>query len=1669
MKKFTLLSALSLITIFAGYSQVTRYWVGGGTAYGNDGSKWSLTSGGSAIGGTITWQNNDIARFDVNSGSDIVVIINAIGTIGKLQISGNRTVTIKPDDVENRELDINTAATDAFTLAAGCTFIITGLDAATDKNLKLNMNSGTTANINGYLIVTEAGTGYGEFTKSSGGAINFNSGSTYEHNTKESGSDIPEANWNTGSTCKITGITSSLPGNYYQNFYHFVWDCGSQSREIDFNGNLTTINGNFTVANTNNWVLGLSATSGATTTIKGNYIQTGGKFALSRAASNNTMNIDGNFNLSAGYFYMSISDGSHSTVNLKGNMSLSSGAYFYSASGTTAYTNFNFTGTSNQSFTNGGVILYYKTHFTVVSPAILDLGGYVLGHYQYSTGDFTLQSGAGIKTSHTSGMTSTGNTTGCIQLMGTRNYNSGSHYTFYASGAQATGNGLPSSPTGNITIGSAANTTNLSFSNSTTIGGSLIIVKGSVATSNISYASGGVLEYGGNALQTMGNNEWPSSTVPNLKINNGSGVAMNAGKTVTSNLNLYAGTLSIGTNNTLTLHNSSITVNSGTLTGGSLSNIIFSGSGGTTLPGVISGLKDLTINRSGATITVGGAVNVTGTLTMTAGTCALGSGSITYGPSAILLYNGSATQTTRSAEFPGSNQPAQIVFQNSTQVNLHQNRSFAGTIQLNSGSFSLGNYQLNFTGNFQQTNGNIISGTSGHLVYDENASQTMIPGGANIYLLTVDRSGGVYLNGDATVHITLTLTNGDLSIGNYQLTLNGAVSKSSGTLTGGNSSSIIFGGSSAATTLPEITLKNLVINRSNGINLGGNVTIKNLLTLTAGTLNIGANTLFLDGAISANGGSLGSSNSTLQINESVGKIATDMPQAELANLYITRSDGVLMKGNVTVQENLTLTAGNFSIGNGNTLTINGIFLENGGLLVSNNESSLTIGGAGATMMLGLADLFNLTLQRPNGIKLNSSLKIWGSFSLSNCLIDLNDNILSYGTNGTLFYNGHLTQTTSSVEWPTVEGPRNLMIQNFGNVLLHDDRTIDGQLTIMVGNFGIQTNTFTLNGNLTTHIGTLTGGQNSNLTLGNILLVPTLQLPQITLNNLYIDRTFDVQLIGDVDLYGTLSLVNGNFLLSNHTLTLRKPLAGNPDNLISEPVSNIIIDGVESGMNIGPGENIRITHLTNLTINNTHEDGIYLDGNLDLLGNLTVNPGAKFSVKPAKWLSVWGNLNLSDNECFVLNSIESGTASLILYGLQTRSGTVKAERFVKGYTSNTNGWHLLASPVNDFAIASSTFDPGTQDDLFAYSEPDHLWLNYKVPGNFTEFSNGFGYLIANSEDEKKWFSGTLNNQNISFTNLSLTEERGWNLLGNPYPCALRWNDGLWMIEGIDGLAKLWVESIHNYIDLNPGQMIPPHNGFFIRVNNPTNKLTIPLNSREHSASNWYKSEEMNSLTLKAQSLENNSATITRIRFDEEATPDFDNQSDSYYLAGFPQPPTFYAITEKNHKLSTNALPLSEECVVRLAFIKGISSTYQICAEGLNTFHEGSKIILRDELLNLSVDLITQNTYSFSSNADDNQERFKLLFSNITGIEENTNSFKPVIGYSDGKIIVSQFDTNNQLSVLCEVFDLTGRQVMRKALTGNSEIVIGQRFVKGIYIVRILLMDTGQYFSAKISIF
>ena len=302
------------------------------------------------------------------------------------------------------------------------------------------VENGATLNVNSFRTLTlndVPGTDLRVFgTVNNNGTINslaaasilFTSTGVYNH-TRDGG-NIPGANWNSDSDCNITGVTNSMPsGLDAQSFGNFTWNCASHSGNLYLQSGFT-VQGNMTVSSTgpvydpNTRALRMSNTaSGYTITVLGDFIVDNlSTFKMNNGTGSCTMNVLGDFYLNSGC-YCIVTGGASSTLNVAGNVSVVGGDFIINEDGSFSTASFNidgdfafsggiirdsgtgpceinFTGTGTQTYIKTGGSFQNDVDFDVAAGSILDMGTYVING---SSGDFTLNPGAGIITAHPPG------------------------------------------------------------------------------------------------------------------------------------------------------------------------------------------------------------------------------------------------------------------------------------------------------------------------------------------------------------------------------------------------------------------------------------------------------------------------------------------------------------------------------------------------------------------------------------------------------------------------------------------------------------------------------------------------------------------------------------------------------------------------------------------------------------------------------------------------------------------------------------------------------------------------------------------------------------------------------------------------------------------------------------------------------------------------------------------------------------------------------------------------------------------------------------------------------------------------------------------------------------------------------------------------------------------
>lgn len=229
----------------------------------------------------------------------------------------------------------------------------------------------------------------------------------------------------------------------------------------------------------------------------------------------------------------------------------------------------------------------------------------------------------------------------------------------------------------------------------------------------------------------------------------------------------------------------------------------------------------------------------------------------------------------------------------------------------------------------------------------------------------------------------------------------------------------------------------------------------------------------------------------------------------------------------------------------------------------------------------------------------------------------------------------------------------------------------------------------------------------------------------------------------------------------------------------------------------------------VVIADTANDPIISGTNYNGLGlNLTINNNATLTVTSNNDLTITEWVNINPTGDLVLQN----SASLIQVNNTPNQGTMHMTRTANIRKLDYVYW---SSPVSSFA--SSAISPGTP-----------TWAIYKWNPTIASNTNGFGNWVSGNEimtlgkgyivrgpdsftstvaSFNTIFTGTPNNGIITTpiargtwnggtystgvsTTLGTNDDDNWNLIGNPYPSAVRAIDFLTLNTNIDGFIKIW---------------------------------------------------------------------------------------------------------------------------------------------------------------------------------------------------------------------------------------------------------------------------------------
>ncbi len=744
-----------------------------------------------AVPASMSPTNLNSSGIFIRSGSPITV--SAAVSADQLTVDAGATLTVG-------------AAT--FTIANG-----TGTDVQVNGTLLLNSASANLTVNSGAAIQVDAifREATGIPTVANSGTITIGATGTYEHSI--SGGIIPTCTWTAGATCLLNWTSgSTLPTGMGQNFHHFT--VNADPGITGTGGLLTTINGNLTLLSTaaNAFILGAGTsytinvagnvdvqgtsqldvqTGGGTSIINitGNLLQAAGTIITRSGSGTFTWNVTGDFAQSGGTFQLNVPS-STGIFNLRGN--LTNNGIINAPSGTR---NFNFvkttgvqtltqsTGTISNAFlwnvgngtttntlqllTNWNLGTSGTTKVEVFNGATLDFGDKIISAPTAGAA-FVLQATGAVRLGSANGITTAPTASGNIQTP-VRTVVATASYFYTGTVNQVTGNLLPTTLTG---------TGNLNIANTGTSGNNIVTLTANTTTPTFNlisglFAAGAVQQLnitsGGTVNVTSG--DFVTGATAGLLNFPGTGTFTGScnpyNVDIAGGVNFGAGTVTIQNAGTLKIKaggftntNAAAYAVGSTLeyaTGGNYDRgIEWSTASGKGSPHHVL-ITSSTLNpaRTGATFAAT-TFNVGGDLTITAG------GNIYM-------------------DFGGNNMTVPLIVNGNLNLagQLSGSGAIGGDIELKGNWNNNGVASVNFFPNLRAVT---FNGTSNQNIGGTNTTVNPFD------FLTINNAAGVTLTSvNVEVDNQLTMTNGHVTLGNFNLKLNGLNTP----LTGGSSSNYI--------------------------------------------------------------------------------------------------------------------------------------------------------------------------------------------------------------------------------------------------------------------------------------------------------------------------------------------------------------------------------------------------------------------------------------------------------------------------------------------------------------------------------------------------------------------------------------------------------------------------------------------------------------------------------------------------------------------------------------------------------------------------------------------------------------------------------------------------------------------------------------------------------------
>ena len=436
-------------------------------------------------------------------------------------------------------------------------------------------------------------------------------------------------------------------------------------------------------------------------------------------------------------------------------------------------------------------------------------------------------------------------------------------------------------------------------------------------------------------------------------------------------------------------------------------------------------------------------------------------------------------------------------------------------------------------------------------------------------------------------------------------------------------------------------------------------------------------------------------------------------------------------------------------------------------------------------------------------------------------------------------------------------------------------------------------------------------------------------------------------------------------------------------------------------------------------------------------------------------------NITTNDVLM---IASG-GSLTVGG--TSTGNVTYNRNLTFTAGNSEGWHLVGSPVvgqaynNAYADDNNIATSGTKRGIAPYdnSVTSNNWDYLESDdSNSGDFNTAQGYSLKTTATTDVSFTGTINTEDVDKA-ITVGSGTPFNLISNPFTSYMK--SGSFLTANTAVLTSetiwLWNPTTKNYDAKVTGDSfeVAPGQGFFVSCGTAGN-VTFDADNQSHQTDTFLRSASKSEIILNITDGDAN--RYARIYYNNNATLNFDNGFDGETFSGVAN--TFDVFTQlignnvgKNYQVQ--ALPNSDlaSMVIPVGVKADANKEITFSAEAMN-LPTGIKVFLEDRVHNTFTRLDEANaTYKVTlTEALDGVGRFyvhttqsALSIDNVTltgvSIFKANAATLRVTGLTQGKASIS-------------LFNVLGKQVMSTSFeaTASKDISL-PKLARGIYFVKV----------------